>query len=153
MHDLFHAFQIPEVDNRLEDIEFAMNTLKQSFGDSPAMDPSMLTQLTANFNGILRQTSFDIHNRITERKYPKTFHSQICSRADSLSLIASQILQSAVTSPNQSISKNDLNKLFVQWRTLKPMFNQCLEPDKTVLNQYRGQIEPLMVKLQVVFAE
>jgi hypothetical protein len=83
MHHLLHDFKIPAVDHQLEEIEFSMDTLKQAFGDAPAMSPTV----------------------------------------------------------------------FVQWKSLKPMIDQCQPKDKLAFAQYRSQIEPLMVKLQVVFAD
>ncbi len=153
LHDMYHEFHIPEVDHRLEDIDATMQTLNQTFGVPPVMDQYALTQLTTNLHALCKQTSHDIHRRVTARRYDHRFHDQICAAADQLSESAHQFHQRVLRNPNGITSKNDLNALFVQWRTLKPMINQCQEQDKLALNQYRSQIEPLMVKLQVVFAD
>jgi len=153
LHNMYHEFHVPEVDHRLEDIQSTMDMLKQTFGDPPAMDQYALSQLTANLDALCRQTSIDVHRRITDRRYDSRFHDQICGAADRFSQSANQLHQQVLRQPNGISSRNELNELFVQWRTLKPMFNQCQDADKAVLNQYRSQIEPLMVKLQVVFTD
>jgi hypothetical protein len=130
-----------------------MQTLKQTFGEPPVMDQYALSQLTTNLHALCKQTSKDVHRRITSRKYDNRFHDQICGAADQLSDSARQLHQRVLRKPNSIASRNELNDLFVQWRTLKPLINQCQEQDKLALNQYRSQIEPLMVKLQVVFAD
>ncbi len=153
LHDMYHEFHIPEVDLRLDDIDVTMQTLKQTFGEPPVMDQYALSQLTTNLHALCKQTSKDVHRRITSRKYDNRFHDQICGAADQLSDSARQLHQRVLRKPNSIASRNELNDLFVQWRTLKPLINQCQEQDKLALNQYRSQIEPLMVKLQVVFAD
>lgn len=154
MHHLFHEFDIPAVNNQLEEIQFSMDTLKQTFGDAPVMPPAMMAQLTANLDALCRQTSLDVHRRIVVgSRYDQGFHDSICDSADQLSRSASTLHHRVLRNPNASLSRQDFNDMFVQWRTLKPMMNQCQEPDKLAFNQYRKQIEPLMVKLQVVFTE
>jgi hypothetical protein len=55
--------------------------------------------------------------------------------------------------PRANLTRRELNNLFVQWKSLKPMIDQCQPKDKLAFAQYRSQIEPLMVNLQVVFAD
>ena len=153
IHDQFHEFEVADVNHRLEEIQFAMDTLKQTFGDVPAMDPVMMTQLTANLDALCRQTARDVHKRCVQPRYDESFHDLICGSADQLSRTAGQLHQRILRQPNSITSANDLSDLFIQWRTLTPLINRCQPQDKLALNAYRSQIEPLMVKLQVVFAD
>ena len=153
MHHMFHEFEISRVDNRLEDIEFSMATLKNTFGETPVMDYSAMRQLTANLGALLRQTSLDIHRRVVVPRYDNQFHDSICSTADRIANSADQLHQTIMRNPNVTLRRQDLSDLFLQWRTLKPMMMQCQPVDRDAFLKMRGQIEPLMVKLQVVFAD
>lgn len=153
MQKMFHEFGVPKVDNRLADIEYSMSTLKKSFGNRPVMDYNQLCQLTGNLGALFQQTSQDIRRRVVEPRYQRGFQDQIRSAADQCSRSAGQLNQRLIRNPNLVLSQKDLNGLFVQWRTLKPLLNQCQDAEKRRFLQMRSQIEPLMVKLQVVFAE
>ena len=150
---LLRQLKIVEIDHQIEEIEFSMDTLKRAFGDAPAMAPSVMNQLTADLDALGRQTSLDIHRRITSPKYDRRFHDNICNTADQFSEAANRIHQRARREPKANLTRQELNDLFVQWESLKSMMEQCRPQDKLAFAQYRSQIEPLMVKLQVVFAD
>lgn len=153
MHHLFHEFEVPQVDNRLEDIEYSMATLKRSFGDVPVMSHGQMRQLSSNLGALFQQTSLDIHRRVVEPTYQRGFKQQICGAVDKCSRSAAKLNRRIIREPDLVLQPQDFNDLFVQWRTLKPMINQCQGADKQRLLALRRQIEPLMVKLQVVYAE
>ena len=153
MRKMLNGFGVRKVDNRLEDIEYSMSTLRKSFGNRPVMDYNQLCQLTGNLGALFQQTSLNIQRRVVEPRYQPGFQERICAAADKCSLYAGQINQRLIRNPNLVLSQKDLNGLFAQWRTLKPLMNQCQDVDKRQFLQARSQIEPLMVKLQVVFAE
>lgn len=94
IHDRFHEFDVAEVDNLLEKIQFSMDTLKRTFGNAPAMDPGMTAQLTANLNALCHQTSRDVHARCIQPRYDNSFQNLICGAADQLSQPASSICAS-----------------------------------------------------------
>lgn len=153
MIHLFQEFEVPKVNNRLEDIQYSMATLKKSFGETPVMSYSQIRQLCANLGALFHRTSRDIRQCVVEPNYQRGFQQKICSAADQCSLSVAQLNQQIVRNPNVVLKQQDLNNMFVQWRTLKPLINQCQEVDKRRLLQMRSQIEPLMVKLQVVYAD
>ena len=153
MNQMFREFEVPKVNNRLEDIQYSMATLRKSFGKAPVMDYNQMRQLCANLGALFQRTSQDIRQCVVEPNYQVGFQQQICSAADQCSLSAAQLNQRIARNPNVVLKQQDLNNMFVQWKTLKPLINQCRDVDKRRLLQMRSQIEPLMVKLQVVYAD
>ena len=153
MHKMFDEFGVRRVGNRLEDIEYSMATLRKSFGNRPAMDYNQLCQLTGNLGALLQQASQSARRFVVQPQYQPAFRDQICAAADQCSLSARQLNQRLIRNPNLVLSQPDLNDLFVQWRTLKPLISKCKGAEKQRFQKLRGQIEPLMVKLQVVYAD
>jgi len=153
MNRMFREFGIRKVDHRLVDIEASMVTLRQAFGEAPVMNYGQLQQLTANLGAICRQTTIDVRRRVVEPRYEAGFQQQICGSADKFASSVNDLHQRVLRNPRAQLTQQELNNMFVQWRTLKPLMNQCKDQDRAALVQYRSQIEPLMVKLQVVFAD
>ena len=153
MHHLLHALKNRKVDHQLEDIELTMKTLGDTFGEPPAIDHGMMRQLTANLDALCRQATHSIHQRVTNQRYDAGFHDEICGASDQLAQSANLLHQTVLRQPNTIQTGKDLNDLFLQWRRLKPMMTKCKPEDRQVFSQLRSQIEPLMVKLQVVFAD
>ncbi|MFK7765706.1 MAG: hypothetical protein AB8B55_00590, partial [Mariniblastus sp.] len=153
MHHLLHDLKNPRVDRQLEDIETTMRTLGDTFGVAPVIDHGMMRQLSANLDALCRQTSLAIHQRITPRRYEDAFHDEICSAGDQLATSVNLFHQNVLRQPNSITTGQDLSDLFLQWRRLKPMMTKCQPEDRVAFSQYRSQIEPLMVKLQVIFAD
>jgi hypothetical protein len=153
VHNVFHDLGISEVDHRLDDIQFSMQTLKQTFGDTPAMDYGMLVQMMANMDAMCRQATHVVHRRIVEPTYDHGFHEQICSSADRLSNSVSSLHQRIIQNPHRELQRSDFNTLFTSYRDFKPLLTQCKDRDKGAFTTFQRQIEPLMVKLQVVYAD
>lgn len=153
MHRMFQAMNIPKVNRRLDEIDYSMGTLRQTFGEAQPIDYHSMIDISSNLAALLRQTSNVVHQRVVAPRYQGGFPEQICGAADNCSGTAIALHNRLARNRNLNLREADLHPLFVQWRTLIPMINQCQEPDKRALLQLRSQIEPLMVKLQVVFAE
>ena len=153
MHQLFDEFGVPKVHNRLEDIEYSMATLRKSFGNTPVIDYNQLCQLTGNLGALFQQTSQSVRRYVVEPRYQPDFQERICSAVDQCSLSARQLNQRLIQNSNLVLNQQDLDGLFVQWRTLKQLASQCQAADRQRFQKVRSQIEPLMVKLQVVYTE
>ena len=153
MNQYLEGFGVRKVDNRLADIDYAMATLRKNFGTRPVIDYNQLCQLTGNLGAMFQQASQSFRRYVVEPRYKPGFQTQICAAADACSLSARQLNQRLIRNPKLVLKKQDLNTLFVQWRKLKPLINQCQGAELQRFQQFRSQIEPLMVKLQVVYAE
>ena len=151
VHRLYHDFGVESVDDRLEEIEFAMVTLKETFGEAPAMDYAQLVQLTADLDAYCRQTAHDVHKRIVQPRYNNEFHAEICESADRLASSVNVLHRNVLQNPRVQLTRADFNDMFRSYNAFKPMLKKCKSQDKLVLARLLSQIEPLMVKLQVVY--
>lgn len=159
VHALFHDFKVPLVGRKLEDIQFSMDILAQTFGDSIVIDHETLVQLASNLSVLCQQVSMDVHQRVVQPRYERRFHDQICRVADQLNESANDVYRQIVRLPDgshkrrSSLNAARLEPMFQQWVELKSLMNRCQPEDRRALAVYRRQIEPLMVKLQVVFTD
>lgn len=153
---LFHELHIPRVDHKLSDIEAAIVALRETFGDAPMMDHGMMLQLTGSLYANFQQLNNEIHRRVVQPRYDRNFHEQMCGGADqlaqSVNLINQRVVQGRINHQYR-LGKNEYEQLFSQWNQLKRSMGRCKQDDRMVFSAYRRQIEPLMVKLQVVFTD
>ena len=151
-HDEFHKFNIPAVDHRLEDIEFSMNALAEVFGNDIAIGHDELVHIYSEMDALCKQASLDIHRRITNRRYDEGFHDQLCGLGDSLSRSVYNLHRASLM-PNYRPTAEQLQPVFQNWATMRPLLAKCKPDDRNYFNNnFRKQIEPIMVKLQVMYS-
>ena len=117
------------------------------------MDHSMLVQMMANMDAMCRQATHVVHRRIVEPSYDRAFHEQICTSADRLSRSVGALHQKVIQNPHLDLGRSDFTDLFTCYRDFKPLLTQCKDRDMGAFTTFQRQIEPLMVKLQVVYAD
>ena len=153
MHYLMLDLKNPVVNRKLQDIETTMNALGSTFGQPPVIDHAMMRQLTANLDALSRQISQSIRQRVTPQRYDVGFQNEICGASDQFAQSVNGFHQVVLRQPGTIKKGKDLDDLFVQWRRLKPMITKCKSADRVAFSNLRGQIEPYMVKLQVIYAD
>ena len=153
IHDTFHNLKDPQIDQQLEEIDYAMGTLKNTFGDGPVIDHQMMTQIAANLDQLCHQLNDDIHRRVDRRRYDNGFHRKICAQAESLHDLVHDMHRDVVSKRGRINDGHQLPAIFDHWVALRPMINECKPEDLNSFREIRRQIEPLMVKLQVVFSD
>ncbi|MEL7496280.1 MAG: hypothetical protein AAFN77_01630 [Planctomycetota bacterium] len=151
MHDAYHTFQLAAVDHRLEDIEFSMNSLGEIFGNEFVMGHDEIVHLYSELDALCKQASFDIHRRITDRRYERQFHDQLCGLADGLSQSVYGLHRMSIR-PNYRPTAEQLQPMFDNWIAMRPLLAQCKPEDQAYFAEFRRQIEPMMVKLQVLYS-
>ena len=150
VHGSLHALKNPIVDRRLEDITLTVNSLGEVLGSDTALSHDELVHLFSDLDALCRQVAFDAHQYIDEPRYNSSFHTQMCGGFDELQRQAYAIHRECVN-PTYKVNPKTLQPMFQQWASLRPLFKQCKGADKTRFNNYRQEIEPLMVKLQILY--
>lgn len=150
LHDEFHQFRIPEVDHRLEDIQFSVNAFAEVFGNEVVVGRDELVRVYAELDALCKQANRDIRRRVTSRKYGDVFRDQLLGVSDGLASAVHNIHQSSFL-PNYQPSAVQLGPMFQTWNSMRPMLAQCQADDLEHFGNFRRQIEPLMVKLQVLY--
>ena len=127
--------------------------LRETFGEGPVISRAALVQIAASLDQLTAQLSRDVHQRIKEPGYNHAMHEKFCGASDDLNRRVRNLHQLCLSrSRNLNLRKEDVKPIFDQWTTTKNLINRCKDADRRELAKYRRQIEPLMVKLQVIYA-
>lgn len=143
----------PQVVRRLREINDAMSSLGQLMGQGPVITQQELIELMAQ----LDQLSTEIRlvgsqNVMQNRGYGRVFRTDFDKRSIQLHDSIHACHQSLVLGRRQQQLNNDLRKIFDHWVEMKQLINQCQNNDRNAFSRLRRDMEPLMVKLQVIFS-
>jgi len=150
VHQSLHGTKNPAIDRRLEGITLTVNSLGEVLGGNSTLSHDELVHLFSDLDAMCRQVAFDAHQYIDEPRYTTSFHDQMCGGFDELQRQAYAIHRDSVN-PTYKVDPRTLQPMFKQWDKLRPMFKQCKGADKNRFNKYRQDIEPIMVKLQILY--
>ena len=140
----------PAVDRRLDNITLTMNSLGEVLGSHATLSHGELVHLFEELDGLCRQAAFDAHQYIDQTRYTPVFQQQICGGFDELQRQVYAVHRESLQ-PTYKVKPQTLKPIFQQWETLKPMVNQCKGADKTRFINYRQSLEPMLVKLQILY--
>lgn len=150
VHQSLHGIKSPVIDRRLEGITLTVNSLGEVLGGHAVLSHDELVHLFSDLDALCRQVAFDAHQYIDEPRYTAAFHNQTCGGFDELQRQAYAIHRDCVN-PTYKVDPKTLQPMFQQWDKLRPLFKQCKGADKNRFNKYRQDIEPMMVKLQILY--
>ncbi|MDB2686058.1 hypothetical protein N9Y42_02500 [Mariniblastus sp.] len=150
VHGSLHGLKSPVIDRRLENVTLTVNSLGEVLGSNAVLSHDELVHLLSDLDALCRQGAFDAHKYIDEPRYTSTFHSQMCGGFDELQRQAYAIHRDSVQ-PTYKVNPATLQPMFQQWESIRPLIKQCKGADKNRFNKYRQEIEPMMVKLQILY--
>ena len=150
VHNSLHGLKNPGVDRRLDGITLTVNSLGEVLGGNAVLSHDELVHLFSDLDALSRQVAFDAHKYIDEPRYNASFHNQMCGGFDELQRQAYAVHRDSVN-PTFKVNPKTLQPMFQQWETLRPMIKQCKGADRNRFNNYVQEIEPLMVKLQILY--
>ena len=150
LNQQFRVLKVPAVDHQLDDITLGMNSLGEIFGADVTISHDELVHLFSELDALTRQSAYDAHQYIDERRYSHEFHESMCGGFDQLQKTAYDLHRQTLN-PRYKVKPKSLTPLFNQWNNLRPLFAQCKGRDKARFAEIRRQIEPMMVKLQVLY--
>jgi len=133
----------PALKLELDEINYSMQTLHEAFGSQPLLDHGSMLRVAADLEFLsheLENLASAAPSRIS--RPIKNFHKR-CFEFNERT-VAERLYE---PKPAQ------LNKMFNSWMQLKEALVNYNGANAASLNAYRRQIEPLMVKLQVVYQQ
>lgn len=154
----FRQIKMTAIDQHLEEIQFLFASLGQSFGrhhgygDTIAISHSDLVQLAANLDQLAHSLNEEVHRRTESRHYDDSFRNRVSSLTDVLHETAHDFHRDTLRQHQAQVNSLQLRTLLETWNQLRPTFQQFRRSDQSALAPFRSEIEPLMVKMQVVFA-
>ena len=152
LNDLLCAFQVPRIEQAAGEVDSGMVVLRGVFGAGPLIDRATMTEIC----GDLEQLVYQFHNfaqRQTAKGYEPRFHQQICGSANSMLTGVHEMHEHVIGDRRfDAHAAQDVANVMTHWTNLRPMIGKCKPAEREVLSQLRGRIEPLLVKLQVIFS-
>jgi hypothetical protein len=141
----------PDIIRRLDEIAYTMSILQPAFGAGPILSRDALIRMSAELGQMANQIHMDVH-RFDEGRYEQRVYRNLCKQCDDLHDSARKLHNMIVTKPRANY-RPQMKKCFKQWTDVRDLIKQCPPSDRRRLAAYRGQIEPLMAKLQLVYAD
>jgi hypothetical protein len=123
------------------------------FGTGPVIDHYSMVEICAELDQYCLQLDRLIQQRIG-RQYDYRFHEEICKYAAEFRNSVHVLHEHSISNRrHETHAQSDLRNAMVQWKKLRPMIAKCKDADRRAFNQLRSRIEPLLVKLQVVYLD
>ena len=140
------------INQRLSDIDYTVSTLRQTFGEGPAMSIDQMTQLTARLDQLTYQLDRELDQLMAAGGYSGAITRGI--RKDARQLHESVHDLQANLAAGQSVSavSGQVRKVYRAWDKTTARIAKLNDRDQRKFSPYRSQIEPSMVKLKLVFA-
>ena len=131
----------PALKIELDEINYSMQTLHEAFGSQPLLDHGSMLRVAADLEDLsheLEDLSAGAPGKI--RRPIKNFHKRCFD-------LSQRTMADRLYEPKAA----QLNQMFTSWIQFKDALVGYTGTNAAALNNYRRQIEPLMVKLQVIY--
>jgi len=143
MHTQCGTLTKPALKLELDEINYSMQTLHEAFGSQPLLDHGSMLRVAAD----LEHLSHELENLAASApgnisRPTKNFHKRCYD-------LNERTLADRLYDP----TPGKLNQMFNSWGQFKNGLVGYNGPNAASMNAYRRQIEPLMVKLQVVYQQ
>ena len=143
MRDQCSVIKNPALGLELDEIHYSMQTLHEAFGTQPLLDHGSMVRLTIELEDLTHQ----LEN--LSGKAP----SNIQRAAKRLHKRCYDFNKRVLTERLYDPKPGRLKQLFEFWVDFKNDLSGYQGPNARALNEYRRRIEPLMVKLQVIYQQ
>lgn len=150
LNQQLHELQMPAVSRQLENMSATVASIGSSLNAETTLSHDELVHLFSELDAVYRQAAFDAHQFISEKRYGSPFSDQMCGGFDQLQRTAYDLHRQSIN-PAFRVQPNALTPMFEQWTTLRPLLANCKGADKRRFADLRQQIEPMMVKLQILY--
>ena len=149
---LCEPIQVPRVVRRIKEIDDAMDGLNQMLGQGPAVTHHDLIDLYSQLDGSFTDLDLTIRRNIAnDRNYDRVLRQDMVNRSRLLHDSVHRCQQALLRGGSQSDLNDEFASILSEWTLLKQQSSNCNEQHRKAFAKYRREIEPVMVKLQVVF--
>ena len=154
LHESMHLFNIPNVNRKIDNIDEDMLAFGQIFGTGPVINRQTMLQICTDLDELSRRYSEMIHRQVSAQAYGRQVRQAYCQQADAFHRSINVMHRHAQSNLRfEDAARKDLQDAVTQWGTARQLSTKLTAGDRRDLVQLRREIEPLMVKLQVVFSE
>ncbi len=145
------GFSSPRMQRSIGQVDTGFQALQTVFGDGPLIDRGTMTEICADLDQLTYRLH-DVVERRTVNGYDPAFHAQICDLSMAFHRSIHEMHEHSLSNRRHDASASaDVAVALEVWDRLRPLMRKCKPADRQVLKQLRARIEPLMVKLQVIY--
>lgn len=145
------GFSSPKIGRTAGQVDSGFQVLQTVFGDGPLIDRATMAQICSELDQLSYQM-IDVVEKRTKRGYEPAFHTDICDCTRKFHQCIHEMHEHALSNRrHDSAAQADVVAVLASWNSVRPLINKCRPEDRRPLKQLRARIEPLLVKLQVVF--
>ena len=145
------GFNSPRIGQSVGQVDSGFQVLGGVFGDGPLIDRATMAGICSDLDQ-LSYRMIEVAQQRTARGYEPAFQTEICDCARGFHANIHEMHEHALANRrHDSSAAADVAAALASWNQLRPLINKCKVEDRRQLQQIRARIEPLMVKLQVVF--
>ena len=148
----FAGFKTPAVGRSVVQIESGFEVLQGTFGDGPLIDRATMNGICSNLDQLsYRLSDFLVLN--TKNNYDAALRDEICECSSKFHKCIHEMHEHTIADRRHAArAEADVRVAVAAWQQMRPLLAKCKPKHQKVISNFRSQIEPLMVKLQVVFA-
>lgn len=143
-----------EVRRHLRDGTEAMALLTQSLGSGPQVSHAEIAQLVSEMGDLCNRTALFVNRDIlpsqqVDYRLKNSIQREVIGLQNSVRNLHTRLIDHH----SDQTMQQDLAVATTHWNQLKPLMTQCPESAQQVFRQLRGELEPLMVKMQIVYSK
>lgn len=153
MHDQLTNLNETAINQRLSDIDYTVSTLRQTFGEGPAMSIDQMTQMTARLDQLTYQLDREIDQLMASGGYSGGFARGIRKDAHQLHESVHDLQANLAAGQSVHAVSGQVRQVYRSWDKTKDRMAKLNDRDQRNLSLFRSQIEPSMVKLKLVFGD
>ena len=148
------AFTTPRIGRSVGQIDSDFQVLQGTFGDGPLIDRATMADICSDLDQ-LSYRLIDLAEQNRKRGgYEKSFHKDFCGCTSNFHKSIHEMHEHVLADRRHDAhAAQDVAAAVTAWSEVRPMINKCKPEHRREMNQVRSRIEPLMVKLQVVFSD
>ena len=148
------VFTNPEVQRHLRTGTDSIAMLEQTFGAGLELSRGEIQQVIAEMGDLCNRTVILVNRNIGgATHYSAQMRNDIRREVIGLQASLHNLHNNYVGRQSEQIARKDLETTIAHWKRLKPMMKQCRDSDKQAFREIRGELEPLFVKMQVVYSK
>ncbi len=146
------GFKSPRMGRSIGQIDSGFQVLQGTFGDGPLIDRATMAEICSDLDQ-LSYRLIDLVERDAAYGYDSAFHDNICDCSRTFHKCIHEMHEHALGDRRHDAhAAQDVRAAVLAWERMRPLIAKCKPEHRRRLQNLRSRIEPLMVKLQVVFA-
>jgi hypothetical protein len=151
MREQLAILKKPAINQHLADIDYTVSTLRQNLGEGSGMSLDQMTQMTAGLDQLTYQLDREIDRMMASGGYNSGFARSIRKDAHQLHVSVHDLQTDIAAGQSIRDVSGQVRQVCRLWDKTKNRMAKLNDTDRWNVSRFDGQIEPIMVKLKLVF--